>query len=97
MAKTRDEDREAIIYVAAGVPYLLNRLLWSYLRMKRQAVKAEKSFYRSLRRSGVPKHEAKELAWEYTSVLSLPYWIKQVAFPSAIQGVKKGMRKREEK
>ena len=72
----RDE-KAAILYVSAAIPLMLLGLLRSFLRMKRQAVKAEKEFYRTLVANGVPEREAKALAYEYTSVVTLSFWIRQ--------------------
>lgn len=72
----RDE-KAAMLYFTAAIPLMLLGLLRSFLRMKRQAVKAEKEFYRTLVANGVPHREAKALAYEYTSVVSLTFWIRQ--------------------
>lgn len=72
----RDE-KAAFLYVTASLPLLLVGLVRSFLRMKRQAVKAEREFYRTLVANGVPEREAKALAYEYTSVVSLTFWIRQ--------------------
>jgi len=71
------DEKAAILYVSAAIPLMILGLLRSFLRMKRQAVKAEKEFYRTLVANGVPQREAKALAYEYTSVVSLTFWIRQ--------------------
>jgi len=73
-----DQDsKAAVLYVTASLPMLLLGLMRSFLRMKRQAVIAEKGFYHTLVSNGVPKDVAKDLAYEYTSALSLTFWIRQ--------------------
>ena len=76
---TRDEDREAILTVAAFTPALLLRVGISFLRLKRRANKAAKSFYKELVRNGIPPHEARKLADEYTSLVSVRYWAKSLS------------------
>ena len=71
------EEKATILYVTAAIPLMILGLLRSFLRMKRQAVKAEKEFYRTLVANGVPDREAKALAYEYTSAVSLTFWIRQ--------------------
>lgn len=85
----KKEDHEAILVITASIPTLMMRLFFSYMRMRRHAVRAEKGFYRSLVMGGIPSKEAKELASEYSSVTSLQYWIKEIGFPAAIDGKKK--------
>jgi hypothetical protein len=75
--------------ITAAVPGLMMRLIFSYLRMRRNAIRAEKGFYRSLVNGGIPPKEARELAWEYSSVTSVQYWIKEIGFPAVIGGKKK--------
>jgi len=72
------EDREAIIYVAAAVPFLLWRLLLAYLRMRSRASKEGRLFYAALLRDGVPREQARELADMYSSSISLTQMIKEM-------------------
>jgi hypothetical protein len=67
----RQEDRSAVLYAAAFGPLLGLRLALSYLKMKRAARRAETRFYRELVRSGLPKIEARHLAEEYGSAVSV--------------------------
>jgi hypothetical protein len=65
------KDRSAVLYAAALGPVVGLKVTVSYLRMKRAARRAEKSFYRELLRSGLPREEAKDLAQEYGSAVSI--------------------------
>ncbi|MFA5313156.1 MAG: hypothetical protein WC375_07580 [Methanomassiliicoccales archaeon] len=70
------KDRSAVVYIAAAVPALLIKLVVSYLRMKRRAVKAERRFYRTLLENGMDKRSALELSSEYSGPVTISYWIK---------------------
>jgi hypothetical protein len=77
--KGADRDgREAIIYVAAAVPFLLWRLSLSYLRMRRKANKEGHEFYMALLRNGVPREQARELADIYSTSISLTQMIREM-------------------
>ncbi|OPY34156.1 MAG: hypothetical protein A4E32_00426 [Methanomassiliicoccales archaeon PtaU1.Bin124] len=71
------EDKNAVLYLTASVPMMLLHLVRSFLRMKRQAALAERSFYHTLVSQGVPKDVARDLAYEFTEVVSLTFWIRQ--------------------
>jgi hypothetical protein len=75
---SRDEDREAVLTVAAFAPAIVIRIGISFLRLKRQANKAGKRFYKELLRNGIPPHEARKLADDYTSAVSVRYWAKNL-------------------
>jgi hypothetical protein len=62
---------EAALVVAAMVPSMALKILRSYLHLRREAKRSTREFYRSLLRNGVPKHEAKGLADDYNSMISL--------------------------
>jgi hypothetical protein len=81
MIKEREEhgDREAIIYVAAMVPFLLWGLTLAYLRMRRRANKEGRQFFQALVRDGVPRDQARELADIYSSSLSLRQLLREMA------------------
>ncbi|MDD1771459.1 MAG: hypothetical protein LUQ09_00905 [Methanomassiliicoccales archaeon] len=72
------EDREAMLYAVAMAPGLLYHITISYLRMRRRANKQGKEFYRALVRDGVPKDQARSLADEYSSAISLVKMIKEM-------------------
>lgn len=67
----KQEDREAVLQVTASVPFLITRLFFSYLRMRRSANLARKNFYRELVQGGMPVEEARCLADEYADGISL--------------------------
>jgi hypothetical protein len=87
-----EKERASVLYVVASVPWLLLRLSRSLLRMKRQAVKAEKEFYLTLQANGVPRSEAKALAAEYVSVLTFSFWVRQTLSSSASGGRKRNKK-----
>jgi hypothetical protein len=64
-------NRQAIGVSLVQAPALLLRVGLQYLRMKRSANKARGRFYAELVRGGIPKRQAKELADEYASVVSI--------------------------
>jgi hypothetical protein len=64
-------NRQAIGVSIVQAPTLLFRVGLQYLRTKRSANKARGRFYSELVRSGVPKRQAKELADEYASAVSI--------------------------
>jgi hypothetical protein len=66
-----DLNRQAIGVTIVQAPALLFRVGLQYLRMKRSANKARGRFYAELVRGGVPKRQAKELADDYASVVSV--------------------------
>jgi hypothetical protein len=77
------KDRSVVLYAAVFGPVLGLRLTLSYLKVKRAARRAEKRFYHELVRSGLPKMEAKHLAGEYGSAISIRGVLSEtgVAFP----------------
>jgi hypothetical protein len=64
-------DRSMVLYAAAYGPVFGLKVAIHYLRMKRAARRAERSFYRQLVRSGLPRQDAKGLADEYGSAVSV--------------------------
>ncbi len=66
-----EEGRSMVMMAASRGPILVLRLSRSYLRMRRSANAARKRFYRELVQNGLPKNEAKDLADEYSSSLSI--------------------------
>ena len=65
------KDGQAILISVASVPALSFRIGMQYLRMKRSARKARGRFYRELLSSGIPRYQAKDLADQYVSIVSL--------------------------
>lgn len=66
-----EKDRSAVLYAVALGPSVGLKVTVSFLKMKRAARRAEKSFYHELLRSGLPREEAKDLALEYGSAVSV--------------------------
>ena len=62
---------EAVLQAAALAPFMAMRLSGSYLRMKRQAKRARRTFYRELAATGMSPRDAGRLADEYASAASL--------------------------
>jgi hypothetical protein len=60
-----------VLYAVALGPLVGLKVGISFLKMKRAARRGEKKFYRELRRSGLPKEEAKYLANEYGAGISV--------------------------
>jgi len=74
----KESDGEAILAFTASAPLLAFRLGVGFLKMKRQANKSAKNFYREMVRNGVPPSEARKLSEEYTSTVSLRHWIRSM-------------------
>lgn len=64
-------NRQAILMSTAHAPILFYRVGLQYLRMKRSAKKARGRFYKELISGGVPPQEAKDLADQYVSAISV--------------------------
>ena len=71
---------EAMLAVAGTAPPLLLRLGISYLRYKRQAKRAGKSFLHSMVVNGIPEKEARDLAEDYMTSFSVRTIIRQLGF-----------------
>ena len=72
------EDREAIVYIVAAIPFLLWRSAIAYLRMRSRAKKEGRRFYAALLRDGVPHEHARELTYLYSSSISLTQMIREM-------------------
>jgi hypothetical protein len=75
---------EAMLAVAGTAPPLLLRLGISYLRYKRQAKRAGKSFFRSMVVNGIPEKEARDLADEYMVAFSFRSIVRQLGFSNPV-------------
>jgi uncharacterized membrane protein YgaE (UPF0421/DUF939 family) len=62
---------EAALVVVAMMPSMVLRILRAYLHLRKEAKRSTREFYQSLLKNGVPKHEAKGLADDYNSMISL--------------------------
>ena len=79
---------EALLVVAGTAPPLLLRLGISYLRYKRQAKRAGKSFLRSLVVNGIPEKEARDLADEYMTSFSFRNIVRQLGLRKPVPAKK---------
>jgi hypothetical protein len=66
-----------MLVMAAYMPSMVWRVFTSYLRMKKRARIAGKEFYQTLVLNGVPSHQARALANEYESAISLRSMLQQ--------------------
>jgi len=69
-----------MIAVATSAPPLILRLFFSYLRAKRRANVADRRFFEAMVEGGVPREEARELADEYSSSISLRRIMRDYGF-----------------
>jgi len=76
------DDRQAVLYLVAMLPSLLYHISISYLRLRVRAKKQGKEFYRALVQGGVPKGQARSLADDYSSAISLVKMLKERRFTS---------------
>jgi hypothetical protein len=76
-----EENGQALLVIAAYMPSMILRIFASYVRMKRHARKAGRDFYDTLVENGVPPSQARSLADEYVSVISLRSIIQQLDRP----------------
>mgnify|MGYP000827446721 CR=1 FL=1 len=65
------KDRSAVLVAVSNGPLLGIKVFLSYLRLKRAANRARGQFYQELLSSGVPGAEARWLADEYASAVSV--------------------------
>lgn len=73
-----ETNRQAILISVVQAPILSFRIGLQYLRLKRSANKARGRFYKELIDGGIPKQQAKELADEYVSAVSIRSIVKAV-------------------
>jgi hypothetical protein len=72
--------------VLAKSPKLLLKLSWRYLKIKKQAQRAEKAFRRRLEASGMDHETATRLAEKYSSTVSLRHMMKELGIPGSVFG-----------
>jgi len=82
----REELPKFIGVVLAKSPKLLLRLSWRYLKMKKQAQRAERTFRRQLEASGMDPKTAARFAERYISTVSLRHIVKEIGIPNGIFG-----------
>ena len=79
---------EAMLAVAGTAPPLVLRLGISYLRYKRRAKKAGKSFFHSMVDNGMPEKEARYLADDYMTSFSVKTIIRQLGVSMPVSKAK---------
>lgn len=88
---TEDEQRPDIPKMMGAIgttaPLLVVRLGVSYLRLKRRANKASRTFVTELERSGVPTDLARKLGSSYESDISIRKFLERNG-GGAIQGIR---------
>jgi hypothetical protein len=72
--------------VIAKSPKLLLKLSWRYLKMKKQAQRAEKEFRERLEASGMDPETAARFAEQYGSTVSIRQMMKGIGIPNGVFG-----------
>ncbi len=68
----RDSDAgEAVLVIAAMMPYIIWSVFTAYLRMKKTASRSADVFYGTMVKNGMPRREARQLADEYASTFTI--------------------------
>lgn len=75
-------NRQAILVSVAQAPILSFRIGVQYLHMKRSANKARGRFYNELINGGIPKQQARALADDYASAVSIRSIIENAGLAS---------------
>ena len=65
------KNRQAILLSVVHAPVITYRVGLEFLRMKRSAKKARGRFYKELLSGGIPPRQAKDLADQYASAVSI--------------------------
>ena len=81
---SREEMPKLLAVVLAKSPKLLLKVSWRYLKIKKQAQRAEVAFRRRLEASGMDHGTATRLAEKYSSTVSLRHMLKEFGFPGSI-------------
>ena len=69
-------------------PKLLLKLSWRYLKVKKQAQRAEKTFRKQLEVGGMDPETAALLAEKYSSTASIRQLMKEVGVPGKVMTLK---------
>ena len=77
----REELPKLLGIVLSKSPKLLLKLSWRYLKVKKQAQRAEKAFRQQLEGGCVDSETAARLAEKYSSTVSLRQLIKEFGLP----------------
>ncbi len=68
-------------------PKMLLKISWRYLKVKKQAQRAEKAFRQQLEDGGMDPEAAARLAEKYSSTVSLRQLMKEVGAPGQIMNL----------
>ncbi len=82
----REELPKIVGVVIAKSPKLLLKLSWRYLKMKKRAQRAERTFRQQMEASGMDPETAARLAERYTSTVSIRHLLKETGIPGRIFG-----------
>lgn len=82
----REELPKIVGVVMAKSPKLLLKLSWRYLKMKKRAQRAERTFRQRLEASGMDPEMAARLAERYTSTVSIRHLLKEIGLPGKMFG-----------
>lgn len=84
----REELPKLLAIVLSKSPKMLLKLSWRYLKVKKQAQRAEKAFRQQLEEGGMDPETAARLAERYSSTASLRQLIKEVGLPGKVMNFK---------
>lgn len=80
----RDDIPKIVGIAIAKSPMLVLKLSWRYLKAKKQAQRAERTFRRRLEAAGIDPGTAAELAEKYASTVSIRHFMKELGVPGRI-------------
>jgi hypothetical protein len=80
----REEIPKIVGIAIAKSPKLVLKLSWRYLKTKKQAQRAERTFKRRLVAAGIDPETARELADKYSSTVSIRHFMKELGVPGRI-------------
>jgi hypothetical protein len=83
---SREEIPKIVGIALAKSPKLVLKLSWRYLRAKKAAQRAERTFRRRLEASGMDPETAAELADKYASTVSLRHLMKEIGAGRILNG-----------
>ncbi len=84
----REELPKLLGIVISKSPKLLLKLSWRYLKVKKQAQRAEKTFRNQLEAGGMDPETAALLAEKYSSTVSIRQLMKEVGVPGKVMNLK---------
>ena len=84
----REELPKLLGIVISKSPKLLLKLSWRYMKVKKQAQRAEKTFRKQLEDGGMDPETAARLAEKYSSTASIRQLMKEVGLPGKVMNLK---------